>query len=166
MIYRRGYIGLLEITAGTLSNGAAIPFSFVANSFTGLLPCSGSLPLLCQWCSVKLQGLLINGLLKGSLQHSKLQSENGKPILDSLKKEVLVTQKLNISFRATLNLIMKPNQKIFIFGYLLKSLEFLEVKLPWTVKDLWIWEGKCQYTLGEQNGLESDTDYGNCEFST
>lgn len=138
----RGYIGLLEITANriTLSNGAVISLSFVANIFTGIFPCSGSLPLLWQWSSVKPQGLLISGLLKGSLQHSKLQSENGKAILDSLKEEVLVTQKQNVSFWATLNLIMKQNQKMLILGYLLKSLEFQEVELPWTVKDLWIWE--------------------------
>lgn len=55
---------------------------------------------------------------------------------------------------------MKQNQKMLILGYLLKSLEFQEVELPWTVKDLWIWEDTYQYILGEQNGLESDTVYG------
>lgn len=55
---------------------------------------------------------------------------------------------------------MKQNQKMLILGYLLKSLEFQEVELPWTVKDLWIWEDTYQYILGEQNGLESDTGYG------
>lgn len=47
---------------------------------------------------MKPRGLLVSEILKGSLQYSKLQGENGKAILDSLKEEVLVTQKQNVSF--------------------------------------------------------------------
>lgn len=69
-------------------------------------------------------------ILKASLQDGKLQSESGKVILDSLQVEVLVTQKQSVSLWATLNHFMKPNQRKFIRGYLIKSPEFQEMLLP------------------------------------
>lgn len=134
IINRRGYIGL-KITTGSLtfSDGAAISFSFVAVS-QNFFPALG----LCPYYSsdaVKPQGLLVSKILKGSLQYSKLQTENGKAILDSLNEEVPVIQKENVSFWVALNFIMKPNQKMFILGYLLKSPEFWEVEFPWIVKN-------------------------------
>lgn len=69
-------------------------------------------------------------ILKGSLQGGKLQSESGEAILDSLQVELLVTQKQSVSLWATLNHFMKPNQRKFILGYLLKSPKFQELLLP------------------------------------